>query len=78
MKNIGKVSRAWLFEIGIQDISQLRRFGSVQVYKMIRMNHPNKASLNLLWALEGAIQDIHWTEIPEELKEELKAKVFKM
>lgn len=78
MKNIGKVSREWLHEVGIHDLGELKKLGSVHVYNMIKLNHPEKVSLNLLWALEGAVQDIDWTEIPGEGKEELKRRALKI
>ena len=30
-------------------------------------------SLNLAYAIEGAIRNIHWTKIPEDIKQSLKA-----
>jgi hypothetical protein len=32
-----------------------------------------KPSLNLLYALEGALQDCHWQEVPEQRRSELVA-----
>ncbi|MGE3802049.1 MAG: TfoX/Sxy family protein [Candidatus Kapaibacterium sp.] len=71
MKNLGPVSLGWLQEIGIVEIDDLRRIGAVPVYLEIKKRHP-KASLNLLWGLEGAVQDIHWMEVTAERKRELK------
>jgi len=67
LRNIGKVSRAWLRQIDIHTLNDLKACGSVAVYRMIKSMQP-KATLNLLWALEGAILDIDWREIPETRK----------
>ncbi|MCB0711274.1 MAG: TfoX/Sxy family protein [Ignavibacteriae bacterium] len=71
MKNLGPVSLGWLREIGVVEIEALRRIGAVPVFLEVKKRHP-KASLNLLWALEGAVQDIHWMEVTSERKQELK------
>lgn len=71
IRNIGKVSRQWLYEIGIYTLDDLQKSGAMPVFQLIRANHP-RVSLNLLWALEGAILDIDWREIPESRKQELR------
>ena len=74
MKNIGPVSLGWLQEIGVLTIEDLRRIGSVPIYIELRKLH-TKISLNLLWALEGAILDIDCRELSQERKKELRAMV---
>lgn len=76
MKNFGKISKAWLAELGIYTSEHLKQYGSVHIYRLVRARHPKKASLNLLWALEGAIQGIDWRDLTEQRKIELKAEVL--
>lgn len=71
MRNIGKVSRRWLSDIEVHTLSDLKSCGSVAAFCMIKSMQP-KATFNLLWALEGAILDIDWRDIPEQRKQELK------
>lgn len=71
MRNIGKVSRRWLYEIGLHSLADLKKCGAMTAYQLIRHDHP-QVSLNLLWALEGAILDVDWREIPEARKQELR------
>lgn len=71
IRNIGKVSRQWLYEIGILTLDDLQKSGPITAFQLIRANHP-QVSLNLLWALEGAILDIDWRDIPESRKQELR------
>ena len=71
LRNIGKISRRWLQEVEIYTLQDLQAWGSVQVFEMVRGQHP-EASLNLLWALEGALLDLDWRQIPEARKAELK------
>ena len=58
MRNIGPVSRRWLAEIEIYTLNDLEKVGPVPAYKMISAIQGRKVSLNLLWALVGAIEDI--------------------
>lgn len=71
MKNIGKVSRRWLFEVGVVTLEDLRAVGAVAAYRMIKAQQP-QATLNLLWSLEGAIRNVDWRELPPEIKRKLR------
>ena len=74
MRNLGPVSKKWLAEIGINTIDELRNKGALEAY--IEMKALGiQSSLNLLWALHGAIHDIHWTEVTEETKRSYKEKL---
>ena len=54
LANIGPVSRRMLAAAGITSVETLQRLGSVEAYRRVRAHDP-RASLNLLWALEGAL-----------------------
>ncbi len=71
LRNIGPVSAQWLADVGVESLEDLERVGVLEAYRRVRANEPQKASLNLIWALQGAVMDIHWTDVPEEIKEEL-------
>lgn len=70
MRNVGKVSRRWLREVGIESVRDLKTYGAASTYRMVKAMQP-QASLNLLWALEGAIADKDWRNITSERKQEL-------
>jgi DNA transformation protein and related proteins len=65
LQNLGPRSRAMLVEAGISSVEQLRRLGSVRAYALVKETGAN-ASLNLLWALEGAISGMPWQEVARE------------
>lgn len=71
LRNIGPVSAKWLAEVGVELMEDLERVGAVEAYRRVRENRPGKASLNLLWALQGALMELHWTDVPEQVKERL-------
>lgn len=71
MRNLGPKSTLWLQKAGIANLEDLKAIGALEAYLRIRSMGEN-ASLNLLWALEGACLDLDWREIPAERKLELK------
>jgi Pathogenicity locus/TfoX C-terminal domain len=59
---LGPVSRRMLAASGITSIETLRHLGSVEAYRRVRAHDP-RASLNLLWALEGALTGRPWEDV---------------
>ena len=53
-----------LAQAGIKTDTQVRRLGAVRAYARTKAVCP-KASLNLLWALEGALTGRDWREVAE-------------
>ena len=70
LKNLGKTSAQWLHAVGIHSASDLRRLGAVDAYRAVR-TRGFRASKVLLYAIEGALMDVHWNDIPAERKEAL-------
>lgn len=74
LKNIGYKTAEWLREIDIQTLDDLEKAGIPQVYAQLKeKGHP--VSVNLAYALQGAILNIHWAGVPSELREELRVLV---
>lgn len=63
--NLGPRSRQMLAEAGVTTLEQLRARGAVAVFSLVRRNGAN-ASLNLLWALEGALLGLPWQQVAHE------------
>ena len=70
MRNIGPKSAAWLRQVGLRSFEDLQRVGSVEAFAKIK-RAGFKPSLNLLYALEGALLDCHWQQLPETRRGEL-------
>lgn len=64
LKNLGPQSQAMLAKAGITTEAALRRLGPVMAYARTKEVCP-KASLNLLWALEGALTGRDWKAVAE-------------
>ena len=74
LKNLGKTSAQWLHAVGIHSAADLRRLGAVDAYRAVKARG-FRASKVLLYAIEGALQDVHWNDIPAERKEALNRQV---
>ena len=74
LRNLGKTSAQWLHAVGIHSISDLRRLGAVDAYRAVKARG-FRASKVLLYAIEGALLDVHWNDIPAERKDFLNKQV---
>lgn len=70
MRNIGPKSAAWLRQVGLRSLEDIAALGTVDAFMKVR-RAGFKPSLNLLYALEGALLDCHWQEVPETRRSEL-------
>jgi len=71
--NLGPVSTKWLNAIGVRTRRDLAMLGSIEVYRLLKLQGYN-ASLNLVYAIEGALRGCDWNRLPSKLKAELKAR----
>lgn len=62
LPNLGPRSRQMLAAAGITCSETLRELGAVAAYARVKRVDAG-ASLNLLWALEGALSGEHWREV---------------
>lgn len=62
LPNFGPKSQQMLAQAGIHTIEQLRVLGAVRAYLQVKRGGGN-ASLNLLWAIEGALTGRHWQDV---------------
>lgn len=67
IRNVGPKSAAWLRQIGIRTEADLRRIGSIEAYRRVKLAG-FKPTLNLLYSMAGAEDDCHWTQLAEERK----------
>jgi hypothetical protein len=70
IKNIGPKSMAWLRQTGVRTQEDLETVGALAAFVRIK-RAGFKPSLNLLYALEGAILGCHWQNIPDARRSEL-------
>ncbi len=70
LRNIGPKSAAWLRQVGLRTREDLAAAGALEAFMRVK-RAGFKPSLNLLYALEGALMDCHWQEVPEARRNEL-------
>lgn len=70
VRNLGPQSAAWLREIGIVTTSDLKRFGAVAAYQLVKRKHP-QVSKNLLWAIAAGLEGRDFRDLSASEKEQL-------
>lgn len=70
LPNIGPKSAGWLAAVGIRTRADLERIGAPDAYRMVK-GHGYNASRNLLWAMQAALLNCHWTRLPARVKRDL-------
>ena len=65
LANLGPRSAEALVAAGILSFAELRQLGAVAAYARVRRSNP-RVTLNLLWALEGALSGLPWQVVARE------------
>ena len=74
LRNIGPITERWLHAVGIHTKEDIKDVGPVAIYKLLK-GHGYNVSLNLVYALHGAITDQAWNKLPAAVKARLKTQV---
>ena len=72
MINLGPKSAGRSVAVGIKDAEALHQVGAAAAYHRVKARFPDKTSLNLLWAIQGALMELHWLDGPDEIKQLLR------
>ena len=75
LPNIGTVLAKKLVQAGITGYGDLADLGSVEAYLKI-WDHQSVIGYNMLYALEGAIQGVHWHDLPQEQRQRVKKELL--
>ena len=70
LRNIGPKSSAWLRQVGLHTREELAEAGTVDAFMRVK-RAGFKPTLNLLYAIEGALLDCHWQDVPDSRRQEL-------
>jgi DNA transformation protein len=74
LPNLGPKSSMWLNAIGIYTFSDMESVGAVEIYRQLReLGYP--ASLNLVYAIHGAIINCPWNHLPPDIRDDLRAQI---
>ncbi|CAH0529704.1 TfoX/Sxy family DNA transformation protein [Vibrio hippocampi] len=75
LPNMQYKTERMLRKAGINSIEELRELGPVNAYRAICLNQDKNPGVNLLYHIAGAIDGIHWSIIPENIRTSLKREV---
>ena len=67
IRNVGPKSAAWLRQVGVRTQDDLVKLGPVDAFMKVK-RAGFRPSLNLLYALAGAIENCHWADLPDDTK----------
>ncbi|MBU2886115.1 TfoX/Sxy family protein [Gilvimarinus agarilyticus] len=70
LKNLGMASVNILRAIGIASYEDLQEVGAVKAYLKIKERDISVSKV-MLYALQGALMDIHWNDLPPGMKKQL-------
>lgn len=74
LRNLGHSSAEWLHAVDVSSIEQLREIGSAEAYREV-VAAGFKPGLNLLYAMEAGLRGLHWLELSEDDKQQLRQKL---
>ncbi|WP_049723834.1 TfoX/Sxy family protein [Gilvimarinus polysaccharolyticus] len=74
LKNLGMASVNILRAIGVNNYDDLQQLGAVNAYCRILERNINVSKV-MLYALHGALLDIHWNDLPADVKANLVKQV---
>ncbi len=76
-KNIGSTILKRLNDIGVYSLADLVEITPVKAYQKMCDQNPGKTFpvCYYLYSLEGALLDMHWDDLPQDLKKDLLKQV---
>jgi len=79
-KNIGSTIQQNLQKIGVHTLADLAEITPAVAYNEMQKQQPDKhlPVCYYLYSLQGALMNVHWEKLPNELKQELKLQVEKI
>jgi DNA transformation protein len=77
LTNIGPTIAGRLEQVGIKTVADLKRVTPVGAYQLVRDNNPDKTIpvCYYLYSLQGALDEVHWNDLPKKLKDRLLEQV---
>lgn len=71
LPNLRLTTERLLKKAGIDSLEQLQKAGALEAYQALQKTHNHSLSLDMLWALEGALDGKHWSVVTPQRRNEL-------
>lgn len=75
LRDIGPTTAGWLADIGVTSAENLDSLGAVEAYRRLRAARPAEVTIVALYALEAALLDVPWTDLPLDVRKRLREAV---
>ena len=75
LPNLRLSTERLLKKAGITSVERLQAEGAAGAFQALQATHGMSVSIDLLWSLEGALTNTHWTVIPAARRTELLAQL---
>lgn len=75
MRNLGPASARMLATIGVHTGADLDAIGAAEAYRRLRAAGTPGLSRTLLWAMEAALLDLDWRDLPPKVRTRLLAEI---
>ena len=74
LRNLGPTVIRRLAEVGVHTKRDLQRLGAVEIYRRICVASPGRTVpvCYYLYSLQGALMDLHWDDLPTDMKTRLR------
>ncbi|MCL1786407.1 MAG: TfoX/Sxy family protein [Defluviitaleaceae bacterium] len=72
LRNIGKEMERKLHFVGIDTADALKKAGSKDAFARLKLHYPEVCLVHL-YTLEGAVSDTEYNQLPDDVKQDLKA-----
>jgi DNA transformation protein and related proteins len=74
LRNIGPTIEQRLNDISVRTKRDLEAVGPAEAYRRIRAKHSDRmmSVCYYLYSLQGALLDVHWDDLPEDMKASLR------
>ncbi len=71
LKGLGPKSESMLTAVGVDSVEVLKELGAIRAFIKVKQHGEINPSLNLLYALVGALEGEHWLSIAQHQKADL-------
>lgn len=72
LPNLGPASARMLVAAGFRNRGDLEEAGAPFAFRAVQRRHDGRASVNLLYALHGALSGRHWLDLSEAERSQLR------
>lgn len=74
LRNLGPTSEKMLNSIDVYTLDDIKELTPVVIFHILK-SRGYDVTLHMVYALQGAIMDLHYLELPEEIKTDLKNEI---